>query len=151
MMSLWAVVMSHTNYVNHALGWLEGGLCASFEKFIIDAEMIQHICEVLRPVPVTEADLAFDAIKAVGPGGHFFGTPHTLERFEHAFYAPFLSDWRNFENWRDAGAVDATVRANRIYHSLLDAYEAPPLDEGTREALDDFVRRRTAQGGAPMQ
>jgi trimethylamine--corrinoid protein Co-methyltransferase len=151
MMSLWAVVMSHTNYVNHALGWLEGGLCASFEKFIIDAEMIQHLCEFMRPVPVTDADLAFDAIRDVGPGGHFFGTPHTIERFENAFYAPFLSDWSNFENWSDAGSRQTVERANAVYRSLLADYDAPPLDEAVAEALGAFVRRRSDEGGAPMQ
>ena len=151
MMSLWAVVMSHTNYVNHALGWLEGGLCASFEKFMIDAEMIQHLCEVLQPVLVDDAELALDAIKEVGPGGHFFGAQHTLDRFETAFYAPFLSDWSNFENWTDAGALDATQRAHRRYKQVLAEYQRPAMDAAVSEQLVAFVERRKAEGGAPMQ
>jgi trimethylamine--corrinoid protein Co-methyltransferase len=135
-MSLWASVLAHANFVHHGLGWLEGGLCASFEKFVIDAEMLQGMAEVLRPVSVSEADLAIDAIEAVGPGGHFFGSPH---------------NWRNFESWHEAGAVDATHRAHRIYRQLLADYEKPPLDAAVKEELEAFVARRKREGGAPMQ
>jgi trimethylamine--corrinoid protein Co-methyltransferase len=150
-MSIWASVLAHANFVHHGLGWLEGGLCASFEKFIIDAEMLQGMAEVLRPVSVDAADLAVEAIEAVGPGGHFFGSPHTMERYETAFYQPMLSDWRNFESWEEAGAVDATHRAHRIYKQLLESYEQPPLDAAVKEELEAFVARRKEEGGAPMQ
>ncbi len=150
-MSIWASVLAHANFVHHGLGWLEGGLCASFEKFIIDAEMLQGMAEILRPVSVTAADLAVDAIEAVGPGGHFFGSPHTMERYETAFYQPMLSDWRNFESWEENGALDATQRAHRIYRQLLDSYEKPPLDAAVKEQLDAFIARRKQEGGAPMQ
>ncbi|MDX2315201.1 MAG: trimethylamine methyltransferase family protein [Gammaproteobacteria bacterium] len=150
-MSIWASVLAHANFVHHGLGWLEGGLCASFEKFIIDAEMLQGMAEVLRPVSVTAADLAVDAIEAVGPGGHFFGSPHTMERYETAFYQPMLSDWRNFENWEEHGALDATQRAHRIYKQLLASYEQPPLEPAIKEELAAFVARRKNEGGAPMQ
>ncbi len=96
-MSLWGSVMGHANLVNHAAGWLEGGLTASFEKLIVDAEMLQMIAEYLRPIEVTEDELAIDAIAEVGPGGHHFGTSHTLERYETAFYIPILSNRQNFE------------------------------------------------------
>jgi trimethylamine--corrinoid protein Co-methyltransferase len=150
-MSIWASVLAHANFVHHGLGWLEGGLCASFEKFIIDAEMLQGMAEVLRPVSVTAADLAVDAIEAVGPGGHFFGSPHTMERYETAFYQPMLSDWRNFENWEEHGALDATQRAHRIYKQLLGSYQQPPLESAIKEELAAFVARRKNEGGAPMQ
>jgi len=150
-MSIWASVLAHANLVHHGLGWLEGGLCASFEKFIIDAEMLQGMAEVLRPVSVEAADLAIDAIEAVGPGGHFFGSPHTMERYETAFYRPMLSDWQNFESWQENGALDATQRAHRIYRQLLAEYQQPPLDAGVKEALEAFVARRKQEGGAPMQ
>lgn len=150
-MSIWASVLAHANFVHHGLGWLEGGLCASFEKFIIDAEMLQGMAEVLRPVSVSAADLAVEAIEAVGPGGHFFGSPHTMERYETAFYQPMLSDWRNFESWQEAGSVDATRRAHGVYRRLLADYTQPPLDATVREALETFVARRKEEGGAPMQ
>jgi len=110
-MSLWGAVMGGANLVNHAAGWLEGGLTASFEKLIIDAEMLQMMASYLQPIEVDDASLGLEAIGAVGPGGHFFGSPHTLERYEHAFYSPLVSDWRNFETWAESGSPDTTERA----------------------------------------
>jgi trimethylamine--corrinoid protein Co-methyltransferase len=141
-MSLWGTVMGGVNVLYHAAGWLEGGLTASFEKLIVDAEMLQMMREFLRPLDVTGIDAAMQAVAEVGPGGHFFGVGHTLERFENAFYAPMLSDWRNFENWSDDGAVDGTHRANRIWKQLLESYVEPPLDPGIREGLAAYVARR---------
>jgi trimethylamine--corrinoid protein Co-methyltransferase len=97
---------------------------------------------VLAPPVVDDDALGLDAIAEVGPGGHFFGSAHTLTRYETAFYQPFLSDWRNFETWSEDGARTATERANRIWKQLLAAYEPPPLDPGREEALDVFVERR---------
>jgi len=141
-MSIWAAVMGHTNLVFHAGGWLEGGLTASFEKLIIDAEMLQMMAEYLTPVVVDEETLAVDAIAEVMPGGHFFGATHTLARYESAFYEPLVSDWRNFESWHEDGARTATERANGIWKQLLAEYEPPPLEESIREALADYVTRR---------
>jgi trimethylamine--corrinoid protein Co-methyltransferase len=146
-MSIWACVLGHTHFVMHGLGWLEGGLCASFEKFILDAEMLQMMAEFLKPPEIDAGSLALEAIRDVGPGGHFFSTPHTLERYEHAFYAPLLSDWRNFETWSENGSLDATQRANRIWKQILKDYEPPPLDPAIDEELQAFVDRRTAEGG----
>ena len=141
-MSLHAVIMAHGNLVHHGLGWLEGGLTASFEKTVVDAEMIRGFVETLKPVDVSDAALAVDAIKAVEPGGHFFGEPHTLERYETAFYQPMISDWNNFENWSDAGCRTATERANDLWKQLLEDYMEPPLDPAIDEALLDFMERR---------
>ncbi len=150
-MSIWACVMGHTHIVMHGLGWLEGGLCASFEKFILDAEMLQMMAEFLRPPVIDAGSLALEAIRDVGPGGHYFSTQHTLERYESAFYAPMLSDWRNFETWSEDGSVDATWRANRIWKRLLKDYEAPPLDPAVDEELQAFVARRKAEGGVSAE
>ena len=108
MMALWGAVLGHGNLVYHAAGWQEGGLTASFEKFIIDVEMIQHMMEFLRPIEVNEGELALDALGRVPTGGHFFGEPHTLERYSTAFYQPMLSNWQNYEAWQEAGGLDAT-------------------------------------------
>ncbi len=89
-----------------------------------------------------DAALGLDAIREAGPGGHIFGTAHTLERYESAFYRPLVSDWSNYENWRDAGARDAAPRAHSIWMSMLKEYEPPSIDQGIREALVDFVDRR---------
>jgi len=148
-MSIWACVLGHANLVKHALGWLEGGLCTSFEKIVLDAEMLQHMAAFLQPLAVDEETLGLDAIEEVGPGGHFFGTAHTLARYETAFYAPMLSDWRNFQTWSEDGAVDATGRANRVWKQLLSDYQPPPLDPAIDEELSAFVERRKVEGGAP--
>jgi trimethylamine--corrinoid protein Co-methyltransferase len=103
----------------------------------------------MQPLEVNDDTLGLDAIREVGPGGHFFGAAHTLARYETAFYAPILSDWRNFETWREAGALDAAQRANRIWKQLLADYQPPPLDPAIDEALKDFVARRRAEGGVP--
>ena len=141
-MSLWGAVMGGANLVNHAAGWLEGGLTASYEKLIIDAEMLQMMEEYLQPIVVDTDSLGLDAIAEVGPGGHFFGSPHTMQRYEKAFYSPMLSDWRNFENWSESGSVDALHRAHRVWKQLLDESESPPLDPAIDEELTEFVARR---------
>ena len=145
--SLWASVMSHSNLVYHAAGWLEGGLSASMEKIVVDAEMLRGWAEILKPVDFTDDDIGVDAILGVPPGGHFFGTAHTLARYETAFWRPILSDWSNFENWRDAGARNATDRAAEMWPRLRDAYEPPPLDQAVREELAAYVARRREELG----
>ncbi|OIQ76753.1 trimethylamine methyltransferase (MTTB) [mine drainage metagenome] len=149
--SLWAAVQSQTNFVYHAAGWLEGGLIASPEKFVMDCEVLQMIQRYFETATfaTTEEDIAFDAIKEVGPSGHYFGCQHTQDRYTKAFYAPIASDWRNFEAWELDGAVWTPERAHRIYKSILNEFEAPPMDVGHKEALMDFVARRKAEGGAP--
>jgi len=147
-MSIWGAVMGGVNMMLHGAGWMEGGLVASYEKFILDVEMLQMIGEVLQPIVVNDDTLALSAIAEVGPGGHFFGVAHTLERYETAFYAPMLSDWRNFETWRLAGAVETDRRANVIWKQALAEFQAPPLDPAIDEALKDFVARRKREGGA---
>ncbi len=146
-MSLWGAIMGHANLVNHAAGWLEGGLTASFEKLIVDAEMLQMMAEYLRPIETTEDEMAVAAIGEVQPGGHHFGTAHTLERYETAFYATMLSDRQNFERWSETGALDTTTRANALWKQLLRDYEQPPLDVSVDEALQVYVaeRKKTAE------
>ena len=149
--SLWAAVQSGSNLVYHAAGWLEGGLIASPEKFVMDCEVLQMIQRYMEPelTATTEADLAVDAIAEVGPQGHFFGVQHTQDRYETAFYAPFASDWSNYEAWDLAGGTWTAERAHRIAKEIIANYEAPPLDDGIHEELKDFVSRRKAEGGAP--
>lgn len=150
-MAIWSSVMGHANLVHHALGWLEGGLCASFEKFIIDAEMLQGIVEVMKPVVVDDDTIGIDAMREVGPGGHYFSTQQTMERFETEFYRPILSDWRNFETWFEDGAVDSTQRANRIYQQLLAEYQQPDLDPAILQELDEFIEiTKKERSSAPL-
>jgi trimethylamine--corrinoid protein Co-methyltransferase len=135
--------------IYHGAGWLEGGLCASLEKFVMDCETLQQMTRYMEPVQARPEDIALDAIAEVGPHGHFFGCAHTQARYETAFYSPFLSDWRNYESWAESGAVATPERANRIWKAIVESFEAPPLDVAIREELEAFVVRRKAEGGAP--
>jgi trimethylamine--corrinoid protein Co-methyltransferase len=143
-MSIWSAVMGHANLVYHGAGWMEGGLTASFEKIVLDVEMLQMMAATIAPIDVDPKEIAdgLAAIAAVPTGGHFFGAEHTLSRYETAFYKPLLSNWQNYENWEIAGALDATQRATRVWQSALEHYEPPPLDPAIAEALDDFIARR---------
>ncbi|MBM3586070.1 MAG: trimethylamine methyltransferase family protein [Alphaproteobacteria bacterium] len=143
-MAVWGAIMGGVNLLYQGAGWLEGGLTASFEKLILDAEILQMMAEVLQPFAVDDQSLGVDAVAEVGPGGHFFGAAHTIERFGTAFYSPLLSDWRNFETWTEDGARNTTERAHGIWHALLEAYEPPPIDAAILAELDAFVARRKA-------
>jgi trimethylamine--corrinoid protein Co-methyltransferase len=121
---------------------MEGGLTASFEKIVLDVEMLQMMAETIQPFAVAPEDIAFDAIASVQPGGHFFGAAHTLERYETAFYRPLLSDWRSYESWQAAGAKDATQRATAIWQQALERYEQPPIDPAIQEVLEAHVAKR---------
>ena len=147
--SLWSAVSAGVNVVYHAAGWLEGGLCASYEKFVMDCDTLQQIMTYMRPVTTTEDDIAVEAIREVGPEGHFFGCQHTQDRYETAFYEPFISDWSNFESWEERGSIDTPQRANAIWKKILEEFEAPPMDEGIKDELAEFVARRKIEGGAP--
>ena len=149
--SLWSAVQSGTNMVYHAAGWLEGGLIASPEKFVMDCEVLQMIQRYFEPQVWATGpdDIALDAIREVGSSGHFFGIQHTQDRYEDAFYQPFVSDWRNYEAWKLDGAVWTAERAHRVYKEIVASFEPPPMDIAIRDELADYVARRKAEGGAP--
>jgi trimethylamine--corrinoid protein Co-methyltransferase len=147
-MSLWGALMGGCNILLHGAGWLEGGLSASFEKFIIDVEMLQMFAEVFRPVAFSVDELAGDAIRAVGPGGHFFAGEHTMHRYRTAFYKPLLSDWSNFGRWTEMGGKDAAHRAGEIAAKTLAEFHPPAMDPAVRDELDAFAERRKREGGA---
>lgn len=149
--SLWAAVQSGSNMVYHSAGWLEGGLIASPEKFIMDCEVLQQIQRYFEPSTYATGpeDIAIDAIKEVGNQGHFFGLQHTQDRYETAFYQPFLSDWRNYEGWELAGGTWTPERAHTMFKDIIGSFEPPPLDDGIKEELQAFVARRKSEGGAP--
>jgi trimethylamine---corrinoid protein Co-methyltransferase len=147
-MSLWGAVLGHGNLIYHAAGWQEGGLTASFEKLILDVEMLQLMIEFLKPIVVNEQELGFEAIKGVPTGGHFFGEPHTMERYEHAFYRPLLSSWQNYENWQIAGGKDSTQRATELWKLALGEYQQPAIEPAILEALDAYIAQRRAAIGS---
>lgn len=146
-MATWGAVMGGANLIYHAAGWLEGGLTASYEKLILDVEILQNMVEFLRPLKWDADELGFDAIRDVPAGGHFFGAPHTMERYEHAFYQPMLSDWRGYENWELAGAKEAGQRATDLWQQALAEYEEPAMDLAIREELQAYVAKRREEIG----
>ena len=149
--SLWASVQSGTNMVYHAAGWLEGGLIASPEKFIMDCEVLQMIQRYFEAATyaTTEDDIAIEAIRDVGPSGHYFGTPHTQSRYTTAFYAPFLADWRNYEAWNIDGAMWTAERAHKMYKAIMAEFVPPEMNGDHQEDLRRFVAKRKQEGGAP--
>jgi trimethylamine--corrinoid protein Co-methyltransferase len=148
-MSLWACILGQVNFILHGHGWLEGGLCASYEKVILDAEMSQMMEAFLEPVKVNKDTLGVETIAEVGPASHFFAAAQTMERYETEHYRPMLSDWRNFESWRDAGSITTTQRANKIWKQLLVDYKEPKLGPEVEEELSSYVEKRVSEGGAP--
>ena len=147
--SLWGAIMGGVNLMMHGAGWMEGGLQASFEKMMLDADLLDMVAEFLRPAKVDVEELAFEAMQEVGPGGHFFGAAHTQSRYRDAFFAPMISDWRNYESWREAGSPTAYDTAERLYKARLESFVAPLIEPERRDALEAFVARRKAEGGAP--
>ena len=149
--AIWGAVMGGVNLLLHGAGWLEGGLLTSYEKMVIDADLLNMVTEMLRPLTVDDATLAVEAIAEVGPAGHFFGAPHTQERYTTEHFQPMISSWTNFENWDEAGRVEAHERAEKLAHQILAAHEEPPMPEERRAELDEFVTHRVTEGGVPTE
>jgi trimethylamine---corrinoid protein Co-methyltransferase len=142
MWTTWPAIMARTNFIMHAMGWLEGGLTVSYEKIIIDMENLAMFQHFLNGITINEDTLALDSIASVPPGGHHFGTPHTQGRYATEFYPIFLGSRQTSENWKLAGSQDTAMRANKIWKQILEEYEAPPIDVAIQEALKSFVERR---------
>ena len=145
--AVWGAVMGGVNLLLHGAGWLEGGLLTSFEKMVIDADLLNMVTAMLQPVTIDDAALAVEAIAEVGPAGHFFGTQHTQDRYETEHFQPMVSSWSNFEMWDEAGRVESHQRAETLARTLIDAHVEPLMADDQRMALDDFVARRVAEGG----
>lgn len=133
----------------HGAGWIEGGLTISYEKLITDLEAMQVFAELCAPTPATDEDLAFEALAKIAPGGHFFGSAHTMERYQTAFYELLVADWSNFGTWAERGAKDASTRATEIWSERLQAKTQLFLSDDRLAELDQYIARRTAEGGAP--
>jgi trimethylamine--corrinoid protein Co-methyltransferase len=146
--ALWGSVLAGATICIHAAGWMEGGLSVSFEKLITDIEALQTVAELFQPVSGSDAEIGFDAIADVQPGGHFFSTAHTMERYRTAFYQPLVADLTNFGSWTEAGSKTANERANMIWKRALDHYQPIAGAEEIAGVLDPFIARRKAEGGA---
>ncbi|GIK43113.1 MAG: methyltransferase [Chloroflexota bacterium] len=141
-MTLWPAILAHANLIHHSVGWLEAGLVFSLEKFMLDLEGLLMMYRLLDGIEVNDETLALDTMAEVGPGGHHFGSAHTLARFRSEFYLPLLSDRQNYEAWAEQGSLDAGQRAHRLWKELLAGYEQPAIDPAVEEGLRDYVGRR---------
>ncbi|MCB1377811.1 MAG: trimethylamine methyltransferase family protein [Alphaproteobacteria bacterium] len=146
-----SAIYAGTNLLMHAAGWVEGGLCTSYEKFVLDCEIVQSFAHMLEPVQIDDQHLALDELEEIGPGGHFFGTPRTIATVETAFYRPLVSTTQNYGAWVEAGAKSAAERATAIWQEALATYVEPAIDPVIREELAAFVSRRMEEGGAAIE
>jgi len=147
LMTMLPTFLAGINWVMHSAGWLDGGLVASYEKFVIDVQILEMLQKEFTPLEFTEDTLAFGAHEEVGHGGHFLGAMHTMERFRTCFYRPFLSSSDNYDRWMRNGAKDTAARASDVWRKKLDEYEQPPLDDAIRAELEEYVVRRRAELG----
>ena len=147
MFSLWAAQLCGAHMIYHAHGWMEGGLTTGFEKTIIDSEMIGMMGALRGTIDLSDAEEALTTIHEVGAGGHFLGSAHTMSRYQDAFHAPMLSDWRPYEFWQADGSPDTAQRANLRWKALLEQYQPPAIDPGIKEALDEYVNKRSLEIG----
>ena len=145
MMTMMPTFLSGTNWVMHTAGWLEGGLVSSYDKFVVDIEILQSLMAEFTPLEFNEDSLAFDAHLEVGHGGHFLGAAHTMTRFRDCFYRPFLTNSDNYERWTRLGARDTRARAEEIWKKKLEDYEKPEMDATVLEELTDFVGKRKSE------
>ena len=145
MMTMMPTFLSGTNWVMHTAGWLEGGLVSSYDKFILDVEILQSLMAEFTPLEFNESSLAFDAHLEVGHGGHFLGAAHTMERFRDCFYRPFLTNSDNYERWTRLGSRDTRDRAAEIWQKKLDEYVLPEMDSQILAELTEFVAKRKSE------
>lgn len=151
-LGLWGCLLGGATVIIHSAGWLEGGLSVSYEKIITDVEVLNMVAELCagNKAGADEIGLA-NALAHVAPSGHFFAAPQTMERYTSEFYQPVVHDYANFGTWTERGARDASTRATDVWEAILDAPEVSMTAPDRLAALDDFIQRRTAEGGAPPE
>lgn len=143
LMCMWPTVLGHVNFVLHAAGWLESALLASYEKFVIDVEALRMFEWILdKGISTDEEGMAMDALREVGPGGHFLGAEHTLRHYRTGFYRPWISSTDNYDRWNRLGARTADRVANERWKQLLAEYVDPGIDPAVDEQLKEFISRR---------
>ena len=142
--SLNMALLAGVNFMLHACGWLEGGLVSSYEKFVMDADQLGTLHHLAQGIIMDTNGQGMDAIREVGPGGHYLGCEHTQANFKSAFWRSDLLDYKPFETWAEEGSRDTMQLANERVKKQLNDYQQPALDEGIREALDEYVAKKKA-------
>ena len=144
--------MAGATVIIHSAGWLEGGLSVSYEKIITDVEVLNMVAELCAGKQAGVDDIGFEsALSHVDPSGHFFASPQTMERYTTEFYEPIVHDYANFGTWTERGSKDASVRATKVWQEIVNKDTAVKVDGDKVAALQDFIAKRTAQGGAPPE
>ena len=138
-------LLAGVNFMLHACGWLEGGLVSSFEKFVMDADQLGTLHHLAKGIEIDENAQALDAIREVGPGGHYLGCDHTQRNFKAAFWKSDVLDYKPFETWEDEGARDTQALASLRVEKMLSDYRQPALDPAINEALNAYVARKKAE------
>ncbi len=135
-------LLGGVNFVLHSAGWLEGGLVSSYEKFVMDADQLAAQQKMAAGVDVSEHGQAMDAIRQVGPGSHYLGCDHTQANFKTAFFRSTIADNNSFEQWEAEGGKSAPQRAVDVARRWINDHQAPDIDPGVREAVNEFVERK---------
>ncbi|MXY33435.1 MAG: trimethylamine methyltransferase, partial [Boseongicola sp. SB0664_bin_43] len=148
-LGLWGCLLAGATVVIHAAGWLEGGLTVSYEKLVTDIEVLNMIAELCAGGRAGADEIGFDALAEVAPSGHFFSAVQTMARYRTEFYEPLVHDYANFGTWNERGAQDATARATKVWKHVLAEFSAPEVADGRIAEMQEFIARRTAEGGAP--
>jgi trimethylamine--corrinoid protein Co-methyltransferase len=143
--TMWPTVQAGTNFVLHAAGWLEGGLIAGYEKFVLDLEICGMMARFSHGIEINDEELAWEAFEEVGPGGHFLGAQHTMRRYSSAFYQHQVFNMDNYEKWEEEGSPDTYRLANPVWKRMLASYEQPELDEAVEAELNAFTKKRRAE------
>lgn len=148
-LGLWGCLLAGATVIIHAAGWLEGGLTVSYEKLVTDVEVLNMIAELCAGGRAGTDEIGFDALAEVGPSGHFFSAAQTMARYRTEFYEPLVHDYANFGTWNERGGQDASARATKVWKQVLAEFSAPEVSDGRIEEMQEFIARRTAEGGAP--
>lgn len=137
-------LLSGVNFMLHACGWMEGGLVSSYEKFVMDADQLGTLHKMAAGIAIDDNAQAMDAIREVGPGGHYLGCAHTQANFKEAFWRSDVLDYKPYETWSDEGARDTMALASARVSKLLGDYQKPEMAPETEEALRAYVAEKKA-------
>lgn len=147
-MGLWGALQANATLTVHAAGWLEGGLCFGYEKFINDVEALQTVAELCPALPEDEDTMGWSALAEVEPGGHFFATDHTMKRYRDAFYQPLVADLTNHGSWLEAGGKSSSQRATDVWKRTLQEFVAPSNSAIVADRIAPYIESAVAKGGA---
>ena len=146
-MTLWATMLAGCDLVMHAAGWLEGGLTASYEKFVLDIELLRMFTMIDEGIAIDEEHFALDAVREEGPGGMFLASPHTLAHFRDWLFMSPLFRSQAYVTWEKQGSLTTEQAATAVWKGLLESYQDPGIDPAIDEQLQEYMARRRDEIG----